>query len=67
MITQDVSDKATETTRKMQWMNGIVRTISGANIARDTVENVEKADWRVEEVRPVWADIVKIILASMTA
>lgn len=51
----------------MQRMNGIARTFSGANIARNTVKNVEKADWRIDEVRPVWADIVKIIVASRTA
>jgi len=47
----------------MQRMNGIARTLSGANIARDTVANVEKSGWNIEEVRPLGADIFKIIVA----
>lgn len=47
----------------MQRMNGIARTLSGANIARDTVANVEKSGWKIEEVRPLGADIFKIIVA----
>jgi ubiquinone/menaquinone biosynthesis C-methylase UbiE len=51
----------------MQRMNGIARTISGANIARDTASNVEKAGWHIDEVHPLFADIFKIIVASRTA
>jgi ubiquinone/menaquinone biosynthesis C-methylase UbiE len=51
----------------MQRTNGIARTVSGANIARDTVSNVEKAGWHIDEVRPLFADIFKLIVASRTA
>jgi ubiquinone/menaquinone biosynthesis C-methylase UbiE len=50
----------------MQRANSIARTISGANINRATVANVESGGWAVEEVQHLWADIVKIIVARRT-
>jgi len=48
----------------MRRINGISRAMSGANIDRDTVANVEKAGLRVVEVRDLAADVVKLIVAE---
>jgi ubiquinone/menaquinone biosynthesis C-methylase UbiE len=48
----------------MQRINGVWRAMSGANINRDTVANVEQAGLRVVEVRDLAADVVKLILAK---
>ena len=48
----------------MRRTNGIWRALSGANIDRDTVGNVEKAGLSVIEVRDLWTDIVKLIVAE---
>jgi phosphatidylethanolamine/phosphatidyl-N-methylethanolamine N-methyltransferase len=48
----------------MQRINGVWRAMSGANINRDTVANVEQAGLRVVEVRDLAADVVKLILAE---
>lgn len=55
----------------MRWamlrLNGIVSTIGGANINRDTVANVEAAGLRVVEVQDRWSDVVKLIVAEKAA
>ena len=51
----------------MRRVNGIWRAMSGANIDRDTVANVEKAGLRVVEVRDLAADVVKLIVAEKAA
>lgn len=48
----------------MQRLNGIVSTIGGANINRDTVANVESAGLTIVEVRDLWSDVVKLIVAE---
>lgn len=48
----------------MQWLNGLVSTIGGANINRDTVANVEAAGLTVVEVRNLWSDVVKLIVVE---
>lgn len=48
----------------MERLNGIVRAMHGANINRDTVKNVELAGFNVLEVRDLWGDIVKLIVAE---
>ena len=50
----------------MRRVNGIWRAMSGANIDRDTVANVEQAGLRVVEVRDLAADVVKLIVAEKT-
>lgn len=51
----------------MQRLNGLVSTIGGANINRDTVANVEAAGLTVVEVRNLWSDVVKLIVAEKAA
>jgi len=46
----------------MDFMNPIPVHIYGANINRETVENLKKADFRNIEVRDLWLDIVKLIV-----
>jgi ubiquinone/menaquinone biosynthesis C-methylase UbiE len=48
----------------MQRLNGLVRTVGGANINRDAVANVEGAGFTLIEVRDLWSDIVKLIVAE---
>lgn len=48
----------------MQRLNGLVSTIGGANINRDTVANVEAAGLTVVEVRNLWSDVVKLIVVE---
>lgn len=48
----------------MQRLNGLVSTIGGANINRDTVANVEASGLRIVEVRGLWSDVVKLIVAE---
>lgn len=54
--------------RLLRWLmrrvNGISRAMNGANIDRDTVGNVERADLRVVEARDLWSDIVKLVVAE---
>lgn len=50
----------------MERLNGVARTVNGANINRDTVRNVEAAGFAVLEVHDLWADIVKLIVAERT-
>lgn len=50
----------------MQRLNGIMRTIDGANINRDTVGNVELAGFDLVDIRDFWGDIVKLIVAERT-
>ena len=51
----------------MQRLNGLVSTAGGANINRDTVRNVEAAGLTIVEVRDLWGDIVKLIVAEKAA
>ncbi len=48
----------------MQCLNGVVHTMAGANINRDTVSNVEAAGFTLVEVRSLWLDVVKLIVAE---
>ena len=48
----------------MQRLNGMVRTLGGANLNRDTVANVEAAGFSVVDVRDLWSDVVKLIVAE---
>jgi ubiquinone/menaquinone biosynthesis C-methylase UbiE len=48
----------------MRRINGISRAMSGANINRDTVANVEQAGLRLVEVRDLATDVVKLIVAE---
>ena len=48
----------------MQRLNGLVSTIGGANINRDTVANIEAAGFTIIESRDLWSDIVKLIIAE---
>jgi len=48
----------------MQRINGIVSTLGGANINRDTVANVEAAGLTVVEATDLWSDVVKLIVAE---
>lgn len=54
--------------RGLSWLmrraNGLARVMSGANIDRDTVANVEAAGLRIVEVRDLFADVVKLIIAE---
>ena len=50
----------------MQRLNGLMRAIDGANINRDTVENVELAGFDLVDVHDLWGDIVKLIVAEKT-
>lgn len=54
--------------RPLRWLmrrvNGISRAMNGANINRDTVQNVEVAGFTVIEVRDLWSDIVKLVIAE---
>jgi ubiquinone/menaquinone biosynthesis C-methylase UbiE len=50
----------------MERLNGVARTVNGANIDRDTVRNVETAGFAVLEVQDLWGDIVKLIVAERT-
>jgi ubiquinone/menaquinone biosynthesis C-methylase UbiE len=48
----------------MQRLNGVARTVNGANINRDTVRNVEAAGFRISEEHDLWGDVVKLIVAE---
>jgi len=48
----------------MQRLNGIMRTFDGANLNRDTVANVELAGFDLVDMRDLWGDIVKLIVAE---
>lgn len=48
----------------MQRLNGMVRTLGGANLNRDTVANVEAGGFSIVDVRDLWSDIVKLIVAE---
>lgn len=47
----------------MKLMNPIIVRITGANINRVTVRNIQKAGFRIEEEKDLWLDIVKLIVA----
>ncbi len=47
----------------MRLANPMVARVSGANIDRETVENVRKAGFADVQVRDLWLDIVKLIEA----
>lgn len=50
--------------RAMHWLNPVMVRITGANIDRDTVGNVERAGFRVERVKDLGAGgIFKLIVA----
>jgi ubiquinone/menaquinone biosynthesis C-methylase UbiE len=51
----------------MRRTNGFWRSFSGANIARETVSNVEAAGFDVVSVQDLWLDIVKLIVAEKAA
>ena len=46
----------------MDLMNPVPVHIYGANINRETVENLKRAGFRNIEVRDLWLDIVKLII-----
>ena len=49
-----------------KWMLDLMTPLSrrlGPDLNRDTVANVEKAGFRLVEVRPVYLDVVKTITA----
>jgi ubiquinone/menaquinone biosynthesis C-methylase UbiE len=48
----------------MQRLNGVVSTVGGANINRDTAANVEAAGLGIIEVTDLWSDVVKLIVAE---
>lgn len=48
----------------MKRLNGLARSVSGANIDRDTAANVKAAGLTVAEVNNLWLDIVKLIVAA---
>ncbi len=50
----------------MQRVNGVVKAMAGANINRNTVQNVERAGFEIREVHDLWAGIVKLIVARRT-
>lgn len=47
----------------MKLANPIMVRITGANIDRVTVRNIQKAGFRIEEEKNLWLDIVKLIVA----
>ncbi|GFP20913.1 phosphatidylethanolamine/phosphatidyl-N-methylethanolamine N-methyltransferase [Candidatus Hakubella thermalkaliphila] len=47
----------------MKLMSPITVRITGANINRVTVRNIQKAGFRIEEEKNLWLDIVKLIVA----
>jgi ubiquinone/menaquinone biosynthesis C-methylase UbiE len=47
----------------MKLMSPIMVRITGANINRSTVRNIQKAGFRIEEEKNLWLDIVKLIVA----
>lgn len=51
----------------MRHTNGFWRALSGANIARETVANVEAAGFEVVSVENLWLDMVKLIVAEKAA
>jgi ubiquinone/menaquinone biosynthesis C-methylase UbiE len=54
--------------RPLRWLmrraNGVFRAMNGANIDRDTVGNVERAGFRIVDVRGLFGDVVKLIIAE---
>jgi ubiquinone/menaquinone biosynthesis C-methylase UbiE len=51
----------------MRHTNGFWRALSGANIARETVANVEAAGFDIVSVEDLRLDVVKLIVAEKTA
>lgn len=49
--------------RVFDWLNLLTVRITGANINRDTVDNIRRAGFTVEEELNLWRDIVKLIVA----
>ncbi|MGY5849641.1 class I SAM-dependent methyltransferase [Salegentibacter sp. F14] len=52
--------------RFMDWLNFIPLNIWGANINRETENNIKEAGFSNIEVRPLWKDIVKLIKIKNT-
>ncbi len=50
--------------RSMDLLNPVTVRMSGTNINRETVRNVERAGFRVVEVENLFLDIVKLIIAE---
>ena len=50
--------------RVMDLMNPVVVRMQGVNINRRTVDNVRAAGLRVVQVKDLWPDIVKLVVAS---
>jgi ubiquinone/menaquinone biosynthesis C-methylase UbiE len=54
--------------RLLRWLmrraNGLFRAMNGANIDRDTIENVERAGFDLVDVRDLWGDLVKLVVAE---
>jgi hypothetical protein len=50
----------------MRHTNGFWRALSGANIARETVANVEAAGFGIVSVENLRLDVVKLIVAEKT-
>lgn len=51
--------------RVMDLLNPLAVRLSGANINRDTVSNVARADVKVDSVASRWLGIIKVIRASV--
>ncbi len=51
----------------MRAANPVAARVSGANINRRTVANVERAGFRIERVDDLWHDVVKLIEARSDA
>jgi ubiquinone/menaquinone biosynthesis C-methylase UbiE len=47
----------------MKLMNPVMVRITGANINRVTVSNIQKAGFRIEKEKNLWLDIIKLIVA----
>ncbi len=52
--------------RSMDLLNPLTVRVSGTNVNRETVRNVELAGFRVLEVHQLFLDIVKLIIAEPT-
>lgn len=53
--------------RSMDLLNAVTVRMSGTNINRETVRNVERAGFRILEVDDLFLDIVKLIVAEPDA
>jgi ubiquinone/menaquinone biosynthesis C-methylase UbiE len=48
----------------LQRLNGVVSTIGGANVNRETVANVQAAGFTIVEATDLFSDVVKLIVAE---